>query len=186
MDQKSCTWFNAQGGRPWRSAGTLWSIKRKQASFMGRFDVDIWRKGCRGWSQSEDRDGDETSGMVFHDATRSSKQRKRRQSLSFHRKPENIHVDRYVETWHKLWPVAKRAVLGWRPRQARGERPRRSQRPLGLTKKKKKKNRRIKRNQPEDHRPCPTITCKKTAKHVIIDLQKYRNEYRGYSVPNVS
>lgn len=106
---------------------------------MGRFDVDIWRKGCRGWSQSEDRDGDETSGMVFHDATRSSKQRKRRQSLSFHRKPENIHVDRYVETWHKLWPVAKRAVLGWRPRQARGERPRRSQRPLGLTKKKRKK-----------------------------------------------
>lgn len=49
--------------------------------------------------------------------------------LSFRRKPENIHVGRYVETWHKLWPVARRAVLGWRPRQARGDRPRRFERP---------------------------------------------------------
>ena len=66
-------------------------------------------------------------GIPRRDA-RSPKRRKRRQGLSFRRKPENIHVGRYVETWHKLWPAARgTVVLGWRPRQARGERPRRSQ-----------------------------------------------------------
>lgn len=82
--------------------------------------------------------------------------------MSFRRKPENIHVGRYVETWHKLWPVARRAVLGWRPRQARGERPRRFERPSVRPPREKRRGEKKKKSEEEKkitRRPIGCASC---------------------------
>lgn len=43
---------------------------------------------------------------------RVTREKRERERLSvFRRKTENTHVGRYVETWHKFWRVARRAVL---------------------------------------------------------------------------